>query len=242
MHSDDALGAGLGAQAAAHAHTGVDHGNAIPDGDGTLGTHADAAAQTQAAIFAAAEVQAAEHGGAAIGNAHIFRLGLGHAAGTGALDIGHLGILVNGFLSQNGGNFSNVLGAVARTGIHTSLALDNGFGHGIAAGIAAGAAVGTPQAFPHLGHPVVGFNVEFLAGRHQGSAQNQTHQADDNRGNNDCIHLFLPPHQDKPAKPMNAMAMRVAHSSTMGAPRKGAGTASWSMCSRIAASSTMEMV
>ena len=42
VHSDDALGAGLGAQAAAHAHTGIDHGNAIPDGDGTLGTHADA--------------------------------------------------------------------------------------------------------------------------------------------------------------------------------------------------------
>ena len=138
---DEALGAGLGAQAAADALEAVDDRHAVDDLDGVFRADAHAGAQAQAAVVAVRGADAVERCIPAVLDADVVALILGDLAAALAADEGHLALDRLGVGAHDGADPLGHRRAAHGAAVDRGLALDDGGGHGVAAGKAAGAAV-----------------------------------------------------------------------------------------------------
>ena len=188
---DQAAGAGLGAEAAAHAFAPIHDGDAVDDADRLLRADLCAGAEAQAAVVAVGEADAVQGSGPAVLDADVVALGAGVFAAALAADEGRFAFHGAGVGAHDGCDLLSHGSAADGTAVDRSLLRGDGGRHGVAAGIAAGAAVVAGQDRADGSLCLVDLNVEFLAGVNQAVADDDADDGDDGCGdqNDGRIHI-----------------------------------------------------
>ena len=180
---DQLAGASLTAGAAVGALILIDDGSAVlADMDGIELTGSHAGAETEAAVLTTDGVTAADLGSSqAVLDTAILKV-LGDVVAAVAQHVCDHLFAGRSFHAHDGSNLGSRLSAGRRTGIHGSLALEDGGSAAVAAGIAAAAAVRAGEAVTDQGQTLVDLDLKDFGGDGKNHAERDGDDAQNEDG------------------------------------------------------------